>query len=287
MEIDQENNKLFMPKFKKQGIKTIIHRKIKGRIISGTISKSKTNKFFISLSCESKEPFDQLEKNINAVGVDLGIKSFLVFSNGEEIENPKLLRTQSNKIKHEQRRFSKTLKGSNNRNKKRIVVAKKFEKVSNQRNDFLQKLSTRIIRENQTVVLEDLNVKGMMGNHKLAGAIGDCSWSSFVKQLQYKADWYGREIIFVNRFFPSSKTCFDCGWINKNLTLKDRSWTCDACGVAHQRDLNAAKNIKKQGLNLKNMSGLGIKSDNKQKLGEASGRKRSLRNEKPPLLKRK
>ena len=150
------------------------------------------------------------------------------------------------------RQLSKKKKASNNRNKARKKLARKYEQVTFKKRDFLQKLSTRLINENQVICLEDLNVKGMVKNHKLADSIHEVSWSEFVTMLKYKAEWYGRTIVQVNRFFPSSKSCFECGYIKNDLTLDDREWTCPECGTHHDRDYNAAKNILRQGLNLMN-----------------------------------
>ena len=242
-----ENGKLYIPKLK-DGIKIVEHQKLKGRITTSTLSKSKTNKYYISIGVE--EDIQQLPKSNKSIGIDLGIKSFCFISDGKEIENPRFFKKQEKKLKLAQKLLNRKKKGSNRRIKQKLKVARLHKKVTQQKQDFLQKLSTKLIHENQVICLEKLNVKGMLQNHKLSKSIQNCSWSSFVDMLKYKAKWFGREIVFVDRFFPSSKTCFECGCINHNLKLEDREWTCLSCGIVHQRDLNAAKNILKEGLKL-------------------------------------
>jgi putative transposase len=178
-----------------------------------------------------------------AIGIDLGLKDFAVLSNGEKISNPKYLRQHLHQLKKLQRQASSKTKGSNNRKKANLKVAKEHEKIANLRKDFLHKLSTKLIRENQTVCLEDLNVSGMMQNHCLAQGISDVSWSMFGDMLKYKSDWNGKNVLTIGRFEPSSKMCHCCGEINHRLTLADREWKC-SCGVKHYRDLNAAMNIR-------------------------------------------
>lgn len=243
-----ENNKLIIPKFK-EGIGIVLHHSMIGTMKQCTISKTPTGKYFASILCDTKESITPKSKikNKTTIGVDLGIKSFLVTSDGEVVDNPKYLHKVQNKLKYLQRKYSKH-KGK--RTKQRLALA--HERVVNQRKDFLQKTSTKLIRENQTICLEDLNIKGMMKNHHLAGSISDVGWGTFVDMLEYKAEWYGKNILKIGSFDPSSKTCSHCGNINQELTLKDRSWTCDSCGTVHDRDENAAINIKK--FALKNLS---------------------------------
>ena len=235
-----DNDLLIIPKFK-EGIKMSLHRPTKGRVKSATISVTPTGKYFVSILCDTKEELPNkapITEN-TTIGIDLGIKDFAITSEGEVFENPKFLRKAQSKLKYIQRKYSK-YKGK--RTKKKL--AKLHEDVANKRKDFLHKVSTQLIRENQTIALETLAVKNMMKNHNLAQAINDVSWSTFVSMLEYKADWYGKNIIRIGQFTPSSKTCSCCGYINKELTLKDRSWTCPKCNSVLDRDVNAAVNIK-------------------------------------------
>jgi putative transposase len=235
-----ENDLLIIPKFK-EGIKVKLHRPTKGIIKSATISIAPTGKYFVSILCDTKEeaPNKAPIKESTTIGIDLGIKDFAITSEGEVFENPKYLRKAQSKLKYVQRKYSKN-KGK--RTKKRLALL--HEKVANKRKDFLHKLSSKLISENQTIALETLAVKNMVKNHNLAQAINDVSWSTFVSMLEYKADWYGKNILRIGRFAPSSKTCSTCGSINKELTLKDREWTCEGCNTVHDRDVNAACNIK-------------------------------------------
>lgn len=234
------NNKIVIPKFK-NGIDIILHRPIKGEIRQATISRTPTGKYFVSILCDTGEnckPKSKVNKE-TTIGIDLGIKTFIVSSDGKEFDNPKYLRKAQSKLKYVQRKYSKH-KGK--RSKKKL--AKAHEKVVNKRKDFLHKSSTKLIRENQTIALEKLAVKNMVKNHNLAQAINDASWSTFVAMLEYKAEWYGKNILKIGAFEPSSKTCSNCGSVNKQLTLKDREWTCSNCSTVLERDVNAAINIK-------------------------------------------
>lgn len=235
-----ENDLLIIPKFK-EGIKMSLHRPTKGIIKSATISVTPTGKYFVSILCDTKEdaPTKAPIEESTTIGIDLGIKDFLITSEGEVFENPKYLRKAQSKLKYVQRKYSK-YKGK--RTKKKL--AKLHEDVANKRKDFLHKVSTQLIRENQTIAIETLAVKNMVKNHNLAQAISDVSWSTFVSMLEYKADWYGKNILRIGRFAPSSKTCSNCGSINKELQLKDREWTCSNCSSVLDRDVNAACNIK-------------------------------------------
>jgi putative transposase len=235
-----DDNKLVIPKFK-EGIDIVLHREIKGIIKSATISVTATGKYFVSILIDTNTeiPIKVLITESTTIGIDLGIKNFAITSDGEVFENPKNLRKAQSKLKYLQRKYSKN-KGK--RTKQRLALL--HEKVVNKRKDFLHKVSTKLIRENQTIAIEDLAVKNMMKNHNLAQAISDVSWSTFVTMLEYKADWYGKNILRIGRFSPSSKTCSCCGYINKELTLKDRSWTCPKCSSVLDRDVNASINIK-------------------------------------------
>lgn len=235
-----EDNKLVIPKFK-EGIEIILHRPIKGVIRQATISRTPTGKYFVSILCETGEaikPKAKIKEN-TTVGIDLGIKSFVVASDGKEFDNPKFLRKAQSRLKFVQRKYSKH-KGK--RTKQRLAIL--HEKVSNQRKDFLHKVSTELIRENQSIAVETLQVSNMLKNHKLAQSISDAGWSTFVTMLEYKAEWYGKNILKIGTFEPSSKTCSHCGSINKELTLQDREWTCKSCGTLLNRDVNASCNIK-------------------------------------------
>jgi len=235
-----ENNLLIIPKFK-EGIDIVLHREIKGTIKSATISVTPTGKYFVSILVDTNAeiPSKLPIKENTTIGVDLGIKDFVITSNGEVIANPKNLRKAQSKLKYLQRKYSKN-KGK--RTKQRLALL--HEKVANKRKDFLHKVSIKLIRENQTIALETLAVKNMIKNHNLAQAISDVSWSTFVSMLEYKANWYGKNILRIGRFAPSSKTCSCCGYINKELALKDRSWTCPKCNSVLNRDKNASINIK-------------------------------------------
>jgi len=238
--LDTENNLLRVPKFK-DGIKINLHREIKGVIKRATISKTPTGKYFTSILADTntKIPNKALIKENTTVGIDLGIKSFLVSSDGKMFENPKHLRKAQSKLKYVQRKYSK-YKGK--RTKHHLALL--HEKVTNQRKDFLHKTSIELIRENQSIAIEDLNINGMLKNHNLAQSITDVSWSAFTTMLEYKANWHGKNILKIGRFDPSSKACSNCGYINKELTLQDREWTCPKCNSILDRDVNASINIK-------------------------------------------
>ena len=246
IEVDFDNRKIKLPKLK--WIKTRGARRFEGKIKSATISQTPSGKYYCSVLVEQEDYKSLTETGCN-VGIDLGIKDFAITSDGYKISNPKYLAKSEKKLIKLQRQLSRKSSGSNNCNKARIKVARVWEKINNQRTDFLQKLTTELIRKYDVICLEDLNVSGMVKNHCLAKAISDCSWSEFVRILQYKADWYARTISKIDRFYPSSQTCSYCGCVNpETKDLSVREWTCPDCGVTHDRDINAANNILKQGL---------------------------------------
>jgi putative transposase len=254
--VDFENNKIKIPKI--GWVKTKLHRRYEGIEKTATISKTSTGKFYISIlvdddkECPKKENFGEN----STVGVDVGIKDFAILSNSEKINNPKHLKTSMQRLKVLQKRLSKKQKGSKNREKAKLAVARLHERISNQRNDFQHKLSSKIISENQAIALETLNVNGMLKNHCLAQHIGDASWSSFVTKLEYKAKWYGKTILHIGQFEPSTKICSVCGYYNKELTLANREWDCPDCKNKHDRDVNAAINIKRFALDKQNLIGI-------------------------------
>jgi putative transposase len=247
--LDIENAKVIIPKFK-EGINLILSRLPKGEIRQATISKKPSGKYFISILCETNEnnkTKSEIKEN-TTIGLDLGIKDFIITSDGVKYGNNKYLKQSENKLSKAQRKLSRKTKGSKNREKQRIKVARIHEKIYNQRLDYLHKISSKLISENKTICIEDLNVKGMIKNHNLAKSISDVSWTKFIELLTYKAEWYGVNILQIGRFEPSSKMC-TCGFINKELKLSDREWICCKCNKHHDRDILAANNIKRFALN--------------------------------------
>ena len=241
--ISVEESFVKIPKLSSK-IKIVLHRQFKGLIKSATISKTPSNQYYISILVDTENT--QLPKNGNSVGIDLGLKEFAVCSNGDRFDNPKNLRKYEKKLAKLQKDLSRKAKGSNNRYKARLKVAKLHQRIANQRKDFLHKLSTKIISENQVIVLEDLRVKNMLQNHKLAKVISEVSWAEFRTILEYKASWNGREIVIAPSNYASSQLCSECGYKNsdvKNLAL--RKWTCPKCGAKHDRDINASINLLK------------------------------------------
>ena len=250
-----------IPKLKSL-VRIKLHRQPKGMIKSATISRHASGKYYISLLC--KEEISELPKTNSAIGIDLGITDFAILSDGQKIDNNKFTSKMEKKLKREQRKLSRRallaknkgipLSEAKNYQKQKRKVARLHEKVMNQRTDFLNKLSTEIIKNHDIICIEDLNVKGMLRNHKLARSISDVSWSSFVAKLQYKADWYGREIIKVDTWFPSSQICSECGHKDGKKSLDIREWTCPICHTHHDRDINASINILTEGLRIQSLA---------------------------------
>ena len=242
-----QDGKFYAPKFK-EGIKVNVHREVRGKIGKCTLSKTPTGKYFVSIL--SEEQYQPKEKTDAVCGIDLGLKDFAITSEGIKFKNNKYTKQYERKLKRAQQHLSRKTKGSNSFEKQRRKVALIYEKITNSRMDNLHKASHQLISEYDIIALEDLNIKGMVKNHKLAKHISDASWGTFVKLLEYKAGWNDKQVIKINRFYPSSKTCCECGWINQGLILSTREWTCKSCGVLHDRDINAAKNILKEGLKI-------------------------------------
>lgn len=239
-EVDIKAKLLHIPKL--NPIKIVLHREIEGTMKNITISKTPSGKYFTSILCEIKKDIKPKKKG-RQIGIDLGLKSFLVSSNGERVVAPKYLYKSEDKLKHLQKLLSRKVKGSSRRNKARIKVARIHDKIANRRNDFLHKLSNKLVRDNQSIFAEDLHVKGIMANHCLAKSVADSGWSEFIRQVKYKSEWNGVYFGQVDRFFPSSKRCNACGWINESLSLNDREWICQGCGQIVDRDFNASQNI--------------------------------------------
>lgn len=246
-----------IPKLKSL-VKIRIHREIKGLIKSVTISKNSLDYYFISILCE--EEIEELPKTNKNIGIDLGIKEFATMSDGTKAANLKFTKEYEKRLKREQRKLSRRgrlakssnrkLSESKNYQKQKKRVAKIHNKIRNKRKDFINKLSTEIINSHDIICIEDLNIKVMLKNHKLARSISDVSWSEFGRQLEYKADWYGRTIVKVPTFYPSSKTCSSCGNVKKELLLSERTYHCECCGIKIDRDYNASINILRKGLEM-------------------------------------
>jgi len=237
------DDKILLPKFI-GGIRFVQDREIDGKIKSVTVSRTSTGKYFASILIDAANNNIKItESTGSVVGIDLGLSHFIITSEGVKIDNPKHYQKTLTKLKYLQRQFSKKKKGSANRIKAKRKVALCHEKITNKRKDFLHKLSTELINSHDTICCEDLNIAGMKHNHNLAQSISSASWGEFVRQLKYKADWSGKSLLQIPRFEPSSKLCNVCGQ-TKSLTLSERDWTCLNCGTYHDRDINAAINIK-------------------------------------------
>ena len=246
-------SKVFLPKIGPVDI--IMHRPFTGITKTVTLSRSASNKYYVSVLVETGDalPEQQSFSAETTVGIDVGLRHFAVFSTGEKVEHPKHLLKAEKKLIRSQKSISRCCKGSNNKGKRRIKLAIQHEKVAAKRRDFLHKLSKRLISDNQAVAIEKLDVAGMLKNRRLAKQISASGWAEFFTFLDYKASWYGKSVIEIGRFDPSSKTCHSCGFVNKDLKLKDRIWTCPRCGDQLDRDINAALNIKAFALLHKNL----------------------------------
>lgn len=280
--VDFSKNKLFLTKFR-EGIKCKFSRQFKGEIRTVTIKQVPSGKYFACILV--KETVSDIVQSPleydKAVGIDVGIKTFATISNGVKIDNPKFFRKSQNKLAKLQRNLSRKKKGSNNRNKQRIKVARQYEKITNQRLDFLHKLTRQLVDDNQvtTFCLETLNVQGMIKNRKLSKSIADASWSKFVQILTYKSEWVGKNILHIGRWSPSSKTCNVCGLINSNLKLSDREWTCE-CGTTHDRDVLAARNIKHFAFSDQNLIGQTLSESTPVERGRCKDTRRSRKSAK-------
>lgn len=243
--LDQENS---LVRLEKMGfVKIVLDRTIpdEADFRSITVSKTPTGKYFVSILIQQE--LNPIPSTGKVVGIDLGLKDLYILSNGQVINNPKWFRENQSKLKKAQKHLSRKTKGSNRYNQQRIKVARVHEYITNSRTYFLHNVSTALVNTFDLIVLEDLNVSGMLKNRKLAKSISDASWSSFVSMLEYKCNWYGKMLVKINRFFPSSKTCSSCGHKEDNMPLSIREWTCPSCGSKHDRDLNASINILKEG----------------------------------------
>ena len=257
--------KLSIPKLKSK-IKIKLHQRLPEDQVCLFISKNPSGEYYATVLCEID--VKELPKNSSSIGIDLGLKDLAITSEGETFKNHKFYRLAEKKLKFQQRKLSRKKKGSKNKNKQRIKVAKLHQKVSNRRFDQFHKITHQLVNENQIIVAESLSVKNMIKNRKLSKSIQDASWGEFTRQLEYKSKWYGRTFYQIDRFFPSSKTCNKCQFVVDSLPLEIRNWDCPACGTNHDRDVNAAMNIRDKGL--KDLSVSGTESDVKQKLSKAS-----------------
>ena len=253
--VEIKQGKLYQPKFK-QGISIVIDKEFKGKIKSTTISRTPTGKYFVSLLVDTEidQPKKKAIKENTSIGIDLGVKSFIVTSEGVKVDNPKHLQKSLSHLKYLSRQHSKKKKDSSNRKKSQLRLSLQHEKIANQRKDFLHKLSTNLVKNHDTLCFETLQIENMLKNHKLAQAIQSSGWGIFVEMCKYKAEWYGKNVLQIPTFQPSTKICSKCGHTNHSLTLADRKWLCPICNTLHDRDVNAAINIKNY--SLKNCGGV-------------------------------
>lgn len=224
-------------------------QKHKENIRQATLTKLPCGEYYLSILVDG-DLTHKVKESHHTIGIDLGVKDFIVTSDNEVFDNLHFNKNKRNKIKRLQKQLSRKQNGSNNRSKARIKLAKIYKRITNKKQYYLHQVSNTIINENQVICMEDLNVSGMLKNHKLAGSIQELNFSEFKRMLEYKANWYGRKLVFVDRFYPSSKTCNHCGYVNKKLKLSDRQWVCPNCGEIIERDYNAALNIRDEGIRL-------------------------------------
>ena len=250
-----------IPKLKTK-IKARIHRQITEKIISITITKTSTGKYYASICFFKQKNIEKPKiQSINenkVIGLDMGLTHLIIKSSGQKIDNPRFLKQATRNLKIKQKKLSRKLKSSKSRNKARLLVAKAHEKLSNRRSDFQHKQSKIIIDENQAVIVETLKVKNMLKNKKLSKHISDASWYSFVQKLSYKAEEQGKHLIKINQWYPSSKTCSECGYITKKMPLNTRIWTCPECKNTLDRDINASINIKNKGIEILKAEGMSV-----------------------------
>jgi putative transposase len=247
VKINQEDSSIYLPKI--GWVKCVLHRKLEGKIKTVTISKTHTGKYFASILIDDgKEQTKPLKHFTEVTGVDVGLTHLVSTDKGEIVENPRFLKAAYRNIRTKQKKLSRTKKGSHNRTKTRLLVAKAHERLANARNDFQHKLSKRLADENQAVIVETLNIKGMLKHKKLSKHISDAGWYGLLTKLDYKLQDVGGRLVKIDRWFPSSKTCSCCGEVQKSMGLDVRIWTCPSCSEQHHRDINAAKNIRKQGI---------------------------------------
>ena len=254
-----DGSALYLPKV--GVVKAVLHRELVGRIKTVTVSRTTTSKYYASILCDDGQPIPEPAKALadeNVIGLDMGLTHLAIASTGEKQGNPHFLKRAEANLRRKQQSLSRKKKGSANRNKARVLVAKAHEQVANARNDFQHKLSRRLVDENQAICVETLKVKNMLKNRKLSKAISDAAWGDLVRKLDYKATWEGKHLVRIDTWYPSTKTCRHCAAKVASLPLSARQWVCSTCGVEHDRDINAALNIKQQGILQLKAEGLSV-----------------------------